>query len=149
MSNDSARSAAPGGSQSEFIGDEEFPLLEQNKFVDKEKVPDFDPEYVKKRSKWVRSSDQKVIDSRNAATKLGQLGFDPIETMVRKFDEIQELIDQMLLKAKPSMVALTTLYGIQQKISSDLMKYGYNQVSERPPESTEDTTPTRIILTDD
>jgi hypothetical protein len=97
-----------------------------------------DPEYVKARSNWIRPGDKKKIDMRGAVGKLENLGFDPIETMVRKYDEIQGLIDAILLSKRPSMIAVVQLMGHQQKIAEKLMDYGYAKVpANLPPEPDE------------
>lgn len=146
------------GSVNEFKSIPNIPLAE-SKFVADSPFADkanhaghdglFTVDYLKSRSTWARGNGPKVIYSKNAVGKLSELGFDPIETMVRKFDEIQSIIDNVLMSAKPSMIAVTQLLGLQQKISNDLMKYGYNQVAERSPEEGVHEAPIRIILTVD
>jgi predicted glycosyltransferase len=122
--------------------------LENHNHVHDEKKGMFDLEYVRGRSQWVRPSVSSLINSRDSAAKLSALGFDPIETMVRKFDEIQSVIDQLMLSPKPSMVAISTMFAIQQKISNDLIKYGYAQVPVNTGNGEVPET-TRIVLTDD
>jgi hypothetical protein len=124
----------------------DIPLAE-HKHVEEDKKGLFDVEYVKARSTWARSTKSTLINARESAAKLSALGFDPIETMVKKFDEVQTIIDQVMMSSKPSMIAIAQLLTLQQKISNDLLKYGYNQVpdrSETPPE----IEPMGILLTD-
>jgi hypothetical protein len=123
--------------------------LEQNEFVAPSEQPrQFTNEFIKSRSQWMRPDKSIMIASRDSAAKLSALGFDPIETMVRKYDEIQAVIDQIMMSSKPSMIAMAQMMALQQKISNDLMKYGYAPVPvNAAPE--EDKTPTRIIYSGD
>jgi hypothetical protein len=108
-----------------------FPMLDTG-----EVQPDtsgLSPEFIRSRSTWRRPGDPTKINVRGAGAKLETLGFDPIETMVRKYDEIQCLIDNILISRKPSMIAVTQLLGHQQRISEKLMEYGYAKVPTNLP----------------
>lgn len=123
--------------------------LAENSFVPPSEQPrQFSPEFIKSRSQWMRPDKSIMIASRDSAGKLAALGFDPIETMVRKYDEIQAVIDQIMMSSKPSMIAMAQMMSLQQKISNDLMKYGYAPVPVSAPPDV-DREPTRIIYSDE
>jgi len=95
-----------------------------------------------------RPRGSKNIYSKDSVKKLEELGFDPIEEMVNLKDYLQTLIDAELCKSRPSAVSIASWTNTQQKIISDLMRYGYG----RTPEPTEATlgdakTPLMIKLT--
>lgn len=100
------------------------------------------------RAEWKRPTSAVDINPRGAVAKLGALGFDPIEQMVKKYDEIQTIIDQIIMSPKPSMIALGQMMGVQQRISEKLMSYGYVQVEKLPDERPTEE-PVMIILSDE
>jgi hypothetical protein len=98
-----------------------------------------------------RPKGSKNIHSKESIRKLEALGFDPIEMMVDKYWELEALINRIISGPKPSMQAVAMLVNTQQKISNDLMSYGYNKVPDRPKdvEEEEKKQPVRLVLTDD
>ena len=78
--------------------------------------------------------------SKDGIRRLAQLGFDPMEQMVKLSKDIDKELYKIkhysngTLREKFSMVAYAQLLATQQKLINDLMRYGYSRVPE-----TEDT----------
>ena len=80
--------------------------------------------------------------SKSAVVRLHELGFDPIEELVKLYREVTKEIEEMqVLKTTPFMckngdvrryssMAHAQLLATQQKLSNDLMRYGYARVPE-------------------
>ena len=95
-----------------------------------------------------RPRGSKSIYSKDSVKKLEELGYDPIEEMIKLQDKIEDMINAEKAKSRPSTVAIAQWINTQQKITADLMRYGYG----RTPEPTENTlgdakTPLMIKLT--
>lgn len=85
--------------------------------------------------------------SYRAVHKLRQLEFDPIEKLVDQYKELEVEIACMQNASSYSQVALAQLYAIKQKITADLLRYGYSRVPEQPDQSQKDLPPININLT--
>lgn len=80
--------------------------------------------------------------SKSAVVRLAQLGFDPLEELVKLYHNVSKEIEEMqVLKTTPfickngdtrrySSMAHAQLLATQQKLSNDLMRYGYARVPE-------------------
>ena len=93
-----------------------------------------------------RPKGSKSIFSKKSVEKLQELGVDPMEELVRTYNQVCTDIENT-----KSISARTALYNTRQKIMSDLMKYGYRPIprEEKKEISVEDKGPMSIILTDE
>lgn len=93
------------------------------------------------------------IVSDKSVDKLNSLTFDPIARLVRLHDRIEEELYEMQYdgdgnpKRKFSQVAFCQLIATQQKISNDLLRYGYKRVPEVTEVHTTSVEPIQITLT--
>lgn len=85
------------------------------------------------------------IYSHESVKKLQQLGFDPIEMMVQKYNEIEETIQRGDVKVGTG--AHAQLVATQQKIINDLMQYGYKKIPEKVESEVTNKKPLAIKLT--
>ena len=91
-----------------------------------------------------------TIYSKESVKKLQNLGFDPIEMMVKKYYEVQETVTKMETgQVRYSAVALASLLSIQTNIMNTLMKYGYRAVPEKTEQVIEDKKPLKIVFTNE
>ena len=92
-----------------------------------------------------RPKGSKSIFSKKSVEKLGELQIDPIEELVKTYQQVCEDIEQT-----KSVSARTSLYNTRQKIMSELIKYGYRPVprEEKKEVTNIDKGPMSIILTD-
>ena len=94
-----------------------------------------------------------LIEPSKSVDKLVELQFDPIAKMVATYERIDREIDVMLYdedgepKRRFSQVAFASLLSIQQKISNDLMRYGYQRVPEVVEQGNTTQMPINITLT--
>jgi len=77
-----------------------------------------------------RPKGSKQIFSKDSVKKLEELGFDPIEKMTELYEEVKEKIAIEEAKKRPSVVAINGMLSTLQKISADLMRYGYGRTPE-------------------
>jgi len=108
---------------------------------------------VDKVNEPTRARDLK-INSKDSVGKLQSMGFDPIESMLATYKDIADNLEQMRTMPRRSFVAEAQMYGMLQKISTDLIKYGYHTVQEaevarRLDGEHEDTAPTQIVFSDE
>ena len=89
------------------------------------------------------------IYSREAVKKLEELGFDPIEEMIRQLNDINKYIDELRAKSNPSHIAITNLTNIRQRCVEALLRYGYSRTTESTEVISPDIKPFNIILTND
>lgn len=93
------------------------------------------------------------IASRRAAKKLEELGFDPIQEMVKLYESVTRQIYNMthdehdLPRAKFSTMAHANLVSTQQRCITELMRYGYARVTEGVEVTTQQLAPVTIQLT--
>ena len=83
--------------------------------------------------------------TKRSAERLSELGFDPMEELLKTYVEVCEDIENTR-----SISARTSLYNTRQKIMSDLMKYGYRPIptKEEKEIAVEEKGPMSIILTE-
>lgn len=93
-----------------------------------------------------RPKGSKSIFSKKSVEKLQELGVDPMEELVRTYEQVCDDIENTR-----SISARTALYNTRQKIMSDLMKYGYRPIprEEKKEVTNIDKGPMSIILTDE
>jgi hypothetical protein len=78
----------------------------------------------------------KTINSRKAAQKLAELGFDPIEKMTEMYNNIEIDMANMMfdedgnMRKNFSQVAYSALAAIKQKVVADLLRFGYARATE-------------------
>jgi hypothetical protein len=98
----------------------------------------------------------KPIESHKPAEKLAAVGFDPIAQMVQLHCVIQDEIIKMTTACNEdgtiknySKIAVGQLLSIQQKISNDLLRYGYSRITETVDVNNNNTSqaPLQIMLT--
>jgi hypothetical protein len=89
------------------------------------------------------------IDPYKSAQKLEAVGFDPIVAMQQQYDYISQIIEQAVSNPNrtPSMVALSSMMSIQERLATSLAKYGYAVIAQKGEETPENAPPKRIILT--
>jgi len=93
------------------------------------------------------------IVSDKSVDKLNTLSFDPIARLVMLHNRIEEELYSMQYdgdgnpKRKFSQVAFCQLIATQQKISNDLLRYGYRRVPEVQEVPLTTIEPIRITLT--
>jgi len=101
--------------------------------------------------------------SRDAARRLAQLNFDPIQEAVKLFDKISNEIEKMemirdgkvegimmedgKMRMRFSSMAYANLLILQQKTINDLIRYGYARVSETQILQQNTATPLLITMT--
>ena len=89
----------------------------------------------------------KNIYSYDAVKKLEELGFDPIEKMIEQYTKITtELEDGTIRKGSGAYSQMTATL---QKITNDLMQYGYKRIPDKQEIEFSKSTPIMIKLTDD
>lgn len=96
------------------------------------------------------------VNSKQSVEKLNELKFNPIVKMVELYDFIERELEKMVFSTnadgtpkKYSQLAFTSLLATQQKISNDLMRYGYARVTEAVDVNTNhvNVAPLQITLT--
>lgn len=92
--------------------------------------------------------------SRDSVRRLEQLKFDPILRMVQQYERLEEDIYNLThnpdgtYKEKFSHLAYSSMALIQQKITNDLIRYGYARVTETTNVNNNNVGPLMIQLTD-
>ena len=76
-----------------------------------------------------RPKGSRNIYSHDSVKKLEQLGFNPIEMMISKYHEIDEMVTSGSIRKGSG--AHAQLLATQQKIANDLMQYSYKKVPEK------------------
>lgn len=94
-----------------------------------------------------RPKGSRNIYSKDSVKKLEELGFDPIEQLVNKFYEIQEVLTDGTVRAGSG--AYAQLIATQSQIVNNLMQYGYKKVPEKQEIEVENKKPVAIKLTMD
>ena len=73
-----------------------------------------------------RSSLKKVvIQPLHAASRMQELGFDPLKALIDRYYEMQLMLDTMRTYRKRSLIAEANLFSTLQKTATDLAAYGY------------------------
>ena len=93
-----------------------------------------------------RPKGSKNIYSQASVRKLEELGFDPIEKMVRLYDEIDEKLADGTVREGSG--AYAQLIATQSQLINNLMQYGYRRVPEKQEIETTEKKPISVVLTD-
>lgn len=94
-----------------------------------------------------RPPGSKNLHSKDASRRLAQLGFDPIEEMIKLHAETIKAIAKESSKEKPSAMALSQLMNVKQKCINDLMRYGYARTSESTEIKHNNLPPMTVVMT--
>lgn len=93
-----------------------------------------------------RPKGSKNINSMASVKKLEELGFDPIEMMVQKYNEIQEKLADGTVKDGSG--AQAQLIATQGTLINNLMAYGYKRIPDKIEQEVTEKKPISILLTD-
>ena len=91
-----------------------------------------------------RPKGSKNIYSKDSVKKLEELGFDPIEMMVQKYQEIQTMLDSGEIRVGSG--AYAQLMATQGTLINNLMQYGYKKVPEKQEIEVENKKPLAVKL---
>jgi hypothetical protein len=80
--------------------------------------------------------------------KLEELGFDPIEMMVKKYQEIQEKLNYLEEIGKHTSGAYAQMTATQGTLINNLMQYGYKKIPDKIEQEVTEKKPISILLTD-
>ena len=92
-----------------------------------------------------RPKGSKNINSMASVRKLEDLGFDPIEEMVRQFNHIKETLESGSIRIGSG--AYAQLIATQGQLINNLMQYGYKKVPEKIEQEVTTKKPMAIKLT--
>lgn len=106
-------------------------MADEFETIDEEKVSDEMPPLVQPRSLGGRPPGRQNLRSKEAAKRLKELGFDPMEELIKTHDEAYVQLHKERNKAKPSAMLMAALYGVLQKTEEALMRYGYSRTPEQ------------------
>ena len=95
-----------------------------------------------------RPKGSKNINSMASVRKLEELGFDPIEYMVKKYHEIQKQLDHLESLNKSTTGAYAQLTATQGQLINNLMSYGYKKIPDKIEQEVTEKKPISILLTD-
>ena len=95
-----------------------------------------------------RPKGAKNINSMAAVKKLEELGFDPIEHMVKKYNDIQVQLDHLEAVNKQTSGAYAQLTSTQGQLINNLMAYGYKKIPDKVEQEITEKKPISILLTD-
>jgi len=93
-----------------------------------------------------RPKGSKNINSMASVKKLEELGFDPIEMMVKKYNEIQYKLDNGSVKEGSG--AYAQMVATQGTLINNLMAYGYKKIPDKLEQEVTKRKPISILLTD-
>lgn len=93
-----------------------------------------------------RPKGSKNINSMASVKKLEELGFDPIEMMVKKYTEIQQKLEDGTVKEGSG--AYAQLIATQGTLINNLMAYGYKKIPDKIEQEVTEKKPISILLTD-
>jgi hypothetical protein len=88
----------------------------------------------------------KTFMTEDARLRLSMLGFDPMEELIRTYDEATALLDREMKKDKPVALLVATYFNTKSKAAADLLRYGYARIPEGQQPQEKDITPVRINL---
>jgi len=94
-----------------------------------------------------RPKGSKNINSMAAYKKLEELGFDPIEMMVEKYQHIQESLMLLEANGKHHSPGYASMLTTQGQLINNLMAYGYKKVPEKIEQEVSTKKPMAIKLT--
>jgi hypothetical protein len=95
-----------------------------------------------------RPKGSKNINSMASVRKLEELGFDPIEMMVRKYNDIQEKLNYLEGIGKHTSGAYAQMTATQGTLINNLMAYGYKKIPDKIEQEFSERKPISIVLTD-
>jgi len=95
-----------------------------------------------------RPKGAKNINSMASVRKLDELGFDPIEYMVKKYHEIQTQLDHLESVGKQTSGAFAQLTSTQGQLINNLMAYGYKKIPDKVEQEITERKPVAIKLFD-
>jgi len=93
-----------------------------------------------------RPKGSKNINSMASVKKLEALGFDPIEMMVKKFNQIEESLTDGSIREGSG--AYAQLIATQGTLINNLMQYGYKKIPDKIEQEITEKKPVSIVLTD-
>jgi hypothetical protein len=93
-----------------------------------------------------RPKGSKNINSMASVRKLEELGFDPIEMMVVKYQDIQTKLDNGTVRVGSG--AYAQLIATQGTLINNLMQYGYKKIPDKIEQEITEKKPITILLTD-
>ena len=93
-----------------------------------------------------RPKGSKNINSMASVKKLEELGFDPIEYMVKKYHEIQKQLDNLEQAGKGTTGAYAQLTATQGQLINNLMAYGYKKIPDKIEQEISEKKPIAIKL---
>jgi hypothetical protein len=95
-----------------------------------------------------RPKGSKNINSMASVRKLEELGFDPIEMMVKKYQEIQSKLDYLEEIGTHTSGAYAQMSATQGTLINNLMQYGYKKIPDKIEQEVTEKKPISILLTD-
>lgn len=94
-----------------------------------------------------RPKGSKNINSLASVKKLEELGFDPIEMMITKYNKIEGILsDGSVRVGSGAYAALTATQGT---LINNLMAYGYKRIPDKLEQEITELKPISILLTED
>jgi hypothetical protein len=106
-----------------------------------------------RRGKGGRNPGSRNILSKESIRKLEMLGFDPIESAVRLYEQLAadayfiKHDDEGNVRTRYNVLAYSNLITAMAKINADLLRYRYGRVSEAEEKDTEKLPPLVIKMT--
>lgn len=95
-----------------------------------------------------RPKGAKNINSMASVKKLEELGFDPIEMMVKKYNDIQARLDELDAQGRGGSGAYAQMTATQGTLINNLMAYGYKKIPDKLEQEITEKRPISIVLTD-
>lgn len=93
-----------------------------------------------------RPKGSRNINSMASVKKLEELGFDPIEMMVKKYNDIQTKLDDGSMKEGSG--AYAQMVATQGTLINNLMAYGYKKIPDKLEQEITKKKPISILLYD-
>lgn len=95
-----------------------------------------------------RPKGSKNINSMASVRKLEELKFDPIEMMVKKYNQIQKKLDKLEANGKDGSGAYAQMTATQGTLINNLMAYGYKKIPDKIEQEVTEKKPISVRLTD-
>jgi len=86
---------------------------------------------------------------RKGTDKLNEIGFDPIEILVKQLEDIEKLLEKELQMTAPRVMVINNLINAKLRIAENLLPYGYGKAPVVTVADNDVRDPIRIILTSD
>lgn len=87
------------------------------------------------------------VDPHNPINTFKMMGFDPIVASIQLLKEIDKTIKEIKRNPKPSWPAISTLFGVKERINTNLTKYAY-RIQDPSPDTLDSRIPFAIELTE-